>query len=144
MTHFKDGRHVNMKGGILSQRFVVFLVRGRISRYSPGMLIKTVWSSITRADHWTWHLSCHAPTPPSRTWADDGASTLDQMQNGERCSRDTCCKCDWIQCCAIFACMRSILDRIQDRRVWLSGWLPYYRLMMSTMHVLNKGSVCWR
>ena len=43
--------------------------------------------SITTAKHRAWHLSCNTNTPPSGTWMTGGASTLDQLQNGDRCRR---------------------------------------------------------
>ena len=100
-------------------------------------------TGITTAKHRTWHLSCNTTTPLSGTWMTDGASTLDQLQNGDRYRRHIRWKCDWIQCCTIFAFLPSILDGDQVWRVWLGGRFPYYNLMLSAMYMLNKG-MCWR
>ena len=41
------------------------------------------------------------------------------------------------------SCILPNLDRVEDPRVWLGGWLPYHDLMLSTMYVLNKGNTFW-
>ena len=120
------------------------------SSSSYGLAVTTLvcslqlWPSITTAKHRAWHLSCNTTTPPSGTWTTGGASTLDQLQNGDRCRRHIRWKCDWIQRCTIFAFLPSILDGDQVWRVWLGGRFPYYDLVLSAMYMLNKGIMRWR
>ena len=77
-------------------------------------------------------------------WMTGGASTLDQLQNGDGCKRHIRWKCGWIQRCTIFAFLPSILDGVPVWRVWLGGRFPYNDLMLSAMYMLNKGIMRWR
>ncbi len=129
-----------MQCSTLCSIFVIVVV---ISSDCPCLFVTTVWSSITTAKHRTWHLCCHTTTPPGGTWPAGGASTLDQLQNGDWCSRHIRWKCGWTQRRTALTFLPSILDGIQVRRVWLSGRFPYNDLMMSAMYMLNKGIMRW-